>query len=95
MQNVLKTVMCNSSKHIDVTVRGSSVCIFHFYFALQMYFLNGMMVWCYRRERIVTGAEFNLIDTRLHPDYDGNDVGGTPPTLFLVFISNDSRDKSD
>lgn len=32
-----------------------------------------------------TDEVFNFIDTQLHPIYKGFDVGGIPPTLFVLF----------
>lgn len=71
------------------------MCICHFYFALEMCFLNGMMVSFYKGEKIIPDAVLHFTDAQLHPVSDGYDVGGIPPTLFLVFISNDSRDGKD
>lgn len=53
---------------------------------------NGVVLQ--KRKKIITGAVFNFIDTRFPPVYDGNDVGGIPPTL-VVFISYDNGDKRD
>ena len=51
------------------------------------------MVSYHKGKGIINDTVFNFIDAQLHPVYDGYVVGGIPPTLFLVFISNDNREK--
>lgn len=60
---------------------------------MQCYFYFAFVFWWFHITKEKGLSLILYLISLMHPVYDGYVVGGIPPTLFLVFISNDNREK--